>query len=41
MSTVYIGVYLGMVGMRKLRDPSLNRIFNALWIGVQYTLSFQ
>ena len=31
----------GMVGRRKLPDPSLNRIFNALSIGVQYTLSFQ
>ena len=31
----------GMVGRRKLPDPSLNRIFNALLIGVQYTLSFQ
>ena len=30
-----------MVGRRKLPDPSLNRIFNALSIGVQYTLSFQ
>ena len=31
----------GMVGRRKLTDPSLNRIFNVLSIGVQYTLSFQ
>ena len=31
----------GMVGRRKLPDPSLNRIFNALSIDVQYTLSFQ
>ena len=31
----------GMVGRRKLPDPSLNSIFNALSIGVQYTLSFQ
>ena len=31
----------GMVGRRKLHDPSLNCIFNALSIGVQYTLSFQ
>ena len=31
----------GMVGGRKLPDPSLNRIFNALSIGVQYILSFQ
>ena len=31
----------GMVGRRKLPDPSLNCIFNALSIGVQYTLSFQ
>ena len=31
----------GMVGRRKLPDPSLNRIFNALSIGVQYMLSFQ
>ena len=30
-----------MVGRRKLPDPSLNRIFNALSIDVQYTLSFQ
>ena len=30
-----------MVGRRKLPDPSLNCIFNALSIGVQYTLSFQ
>ena len=29
----------GMVGRRKLPDPSLN--FNALSIGVQYTLSFE
>ena len=32
---------LGIVGRRKLSDPSLNRIFNALSIGVQYTLSFR
>ena len=31
----------GMVGCWKLPDPSLNRIFNALSIGVQCTLSFQ
>ena len=31
----------GMVGRRKLPDPSLNHIFNALSIGVQYTVSFQ
>ena len=31
----------GMTGRRKLLDPSLNRIFNALSIGVQYMLSFQ
>ena len=31
----------GMVGGRKLSDPSLNHIFNALSIGVQYTISFQ
>ena len=31
----------GMVGRGRLPDPSLNRIFNALLIGVQYTLSFQ
>ena len=31
----------GMVGRRKLPDPSLNRIFNVLSIGVQYTLLFQ
>ena len=30
-----------MVGCRKLPDPSLNRIFNALSIGVQYALLFQ
>ena len=30
-----------MVGRRKLPDPSLNCIFNALSIGVQSTLSFQ
>ena len=30
-----------MVGRRKLPDPSLNHIFNDLWIGVQYTLSFE
>ena len=31
----------GMVGLRKLPDLSLNRIFNALLVGVQYTLLFQ
>ena len=31
----------GMVGRRKRPDALLNRIFNALSIGVQYTLSFQ
>ena len=31
----------GMVCRRKLPDPSLNCIFNALSIGVQYTFSFQ
>ena len=31
----------GMVGRRKLPDPSLNHIFNALSIGVQYTVSYQ
>ena len=30
-----------MVGRRKLPDPLLNHIFNALSIGVRYTLSFQ
>ena len=30
----------GVIGLRKLPDPSLNRIFNVLSIGVQYTLSF-
>ena len=30
-----------MVGCRKLLDPSLSHIFNALSIGVQFTLSFQ
>ena len=29
-----------MVGRRKLPDPWLNHIFNALLIGIQYTLSF-
>ena len=32
---------LGMAERRKLSDPSLNHIFNALSIGVQYTVSFQ
>ena len=31
----------GTAGRRKLPDLSLNRIFNALSIGVQYMLSFQ
>ena len=31
----------GMVGCRKLPNPSLNVIFNALSISVKYTLSFQ
>ena len=31
----------GMVGCRKMREPSSNRVFNALSIGVQYTLSIQ
>ena len=31
----------GMVDRRKLPDLLLNRIFNALSIGIQYTLSFQ
>ena len=30
-----------MAGRRKLPDPLLNHILNALSIGVQYTLSFQ
>ena len=30
-----------MFGCRKLPDPALNRIFNALPLGVQCTLSFQ
>ena len=30
-----------MVGRRKLSDPSLNHIFNAPSIDVQFTLSFQ
>ena len=30
-----------MVSCRKLRGCSLNRIFNALSIGLQYTLSFE
>ena len=33
--------YLRKVRRRKLPDPSLNRICNALSIDVQYTLSFQ
>ena len=32
---------LGMVAHRKLPNPLLKRIFNALSIGVQYTVSFQ
>ena len=31
----------GMVGSRKLFDPLMNHILNALSIGVQYMLSFQ
>ena len=31
----------GMIGYRKLPDPSLSHIFNALSIVVQYALSFQ
>ena len=31
----------GMNGRRKLSDPSLNHILNALSIGVQYALSFE
>ena len=31
----------GMVGSRKLSNPSLNRTFNVLSTGVHYTLSFQ
>ena len=31
----------GTAGCRKLPDPSLNHIFNALSIGVQYTFWFQ
>ena len=31
----------GMIGCRKLPDPSLSHIFNALSIAVQYALSFQ
>ena len=31
----------GMVDRRKLPSPTLKHIFNALSIGVQYTLSFQ
>ena len=30
-----------MVGRRELHDPMLKHIFDALSIGVQYTLSFQ
>ena len=28
-------------GRRKLPDPSMNNIFNVLWIGLQYTVSFK
>ena len=31
----------GIVGRRTLPDPSLNHNFNALLIGVQYTVSYQ
>ena len=31
----------GMVGLRKLGDSSLNRVFNVLLIGLQYTLTFE
>ena len=40
-TTDFTKTFIGMVGRIKLRDPSLNCIFNALSIGVQYTLSFQ
>ena len=30
-----------MIGRKRLSDPSQNLIFNALSIGIQYTLSFQ
>ena len=30
-----------MVGRRKLGDSSLNRVFNVLLIGLQYTLTFE
>ena len=33
--------YAGMVGCRKLLDPSMNNIFDVLLIGLQYTLSFK
>ena len=33
--------YSGLVSRRKLGDYSLNHIFNALAIGLQYTLSFE
>ena len=39
-TTDFTKTFIGMVGRIKLRDPSLNCIFNALSIGVQYTLSF-
>ena len=34
-------IVFATVGRRKLADTSLNHIFNALSIGVEYTLSFQ
>ena len=30
-----------IVGRRKLPDPSMNSIFNVLWIGLQYILSYK
>ena len=36
-----VGHNSGMVGRRKLLEPSLNHVFNAPSIGVQYTLSFE
>ena len=30
-----------IVGHRKLHDPSMNKIFNVLSIGLQYTLSYK
>ena len=32
---------LGIVGHQKLPEPLLNKIFNILWIGLQYIFSFE